>query len=227
MHAKITTSNSTQSNDGSYQPGGMFLAMLGCYAARVTLTGTDTTGMGRWAYHELIGKNHKRYIIVTAYRVGNQRPTIGTNTAYTQQYNVLIEQNELNPNPRKQFVTDIINFVKQWQTTHDILLCLDANDNTTESKDKGIERILDETALIDLHNNCHPGLQPPVTHNRSRLTIDYCLGTRGFAQAMTAAWMLPFGLPTMLSGDHRTLGVEFDHDVLFGQKIPLPATTPQ
>jgi len=39
--------------------------------------------------------------------------------------------------------------------------------------------------------------------------------------------MLPFGLPTMLSGDHRTLGLEFDHDVLFGRKVPLPAQTPQ
>jgi len=145
-----------------------------------------------------------------------------------QQYNVLLEQHVLNPNPREQFVTeDIINFVRQWQTTHDILLCLDANDNTTKSWDKGIERILDETALIDLHHNRHPGLQPPAMHNRGWITIDYCLGTRGFAQALTAAWMLPFGLPTTLSGDHRTIGLEFDHNVLFGCKVPLPAQTPQ
>jgi len=64
-------------------------------------------------------------------------------------------------------------------------------------------------------------------HNREWLTIDYCLGTQGFAQALTAAWMLPFGLPTTLSGDHRTLGLEFDHDVLFGRKVPLPTPTPQ
>jgi len=64
MHAKISTSNSTHSNNGSYQPGGTFLATLGCYAARVSSTGTDTTGMGRWSYHELIGKNNKRYISI-------------------------------------------------------------------------------------------------------------------------------------------------------------------
>ncbi len=227
MHAKITTSSSTHSNGGSYQPGGTFLATLGCYAARVVSTGTDTTGMGRWAYHELIGKNTKRYIIITAYRVGTQRPTIGTNTACTQQYNILLEHGVLAPNPREQFVTDIITFVQRWQTTHEILLCLDANDNTTESRDKGIERILDETALIDLHHHRHPGLQPPATHHRGRLTIDYCLGTRGFAQALTAAWMLSFGLPPTLSGDHRTLGLEFDHDILFGCKVPMTTPTPQ
>jgi len=34
--------------------------------------------------------------------------------------------------------------------------------------------------------------------------------------------MLPFGLPITLSGDHRTMGIEFDHDILFGQKVPSP-----
>jgi len=180
--------------------------------------------MGRWTYHELIGKRHKRYIIVTAYRVGPQCPTIGTNTAYTQQYNILLSQNNLNPDPWECFVQDIIAFVHRWQDTHDILLCMDANDSTTESRDKGIERIIDETALIDLHRYRQPHLNPQATHNRGRLTIDYCLGTMGFARALKAAWMLPFGLPATLSGDHRTLGLEFDHDILFGIKNTSPQT---
>ncbi len=227
MHAKISTSNSTYPNDGTYQPGGTFLATLGCYAARVISAGTDTSGMGRWSYHELIGSNHARYLIVTAYRVGPQSPTIGTNTAYTQQYQILLGQNQLKPDPREQFVTDMIEFVHRWQHTHDILLCLDANDNTIESRDHGIERIIDETELIDLHQHRHPNTPSLATYNRGRLTIDYCLGTKGFAQALTAAWMLPFGLPPTLPGDHRTLGLEFDHDVLFGQKIPQSAHSPQ
>ena len=37
-----------------------------------------------------------------------------------------------------------------------------------------------------------------------------------------AAWMLSFGLPMKLSGDHHTIGVEFDHDILFGQKVLSP-----
>jgi len=151
MHAKISTSNSIDHNDNLHQPGGTFLATLGCYAARVMATGSDKTGMGRWSYQELTGQETNRYIIITAYRVGPQRPTIGTNTAYTQQYNILLSRNELNPDPCKCFVQDIITFVHQWQHTHDILLCLDANDNTEESRDKGIKRIIDKTKLIDLH----------------------------------------------------------------------------
>jgi len=107
--------------------------------------------MGRWSYHELIGPNHTQYLIITAYQVRPQCPTIGTNTAYMQQHNILLDQHQLKPDPREQFVTDIIKFIHRWQNTHDILLCLDANDNTIESRDHGIERIIDETALIDLH----------------------------------------------------------------------------
>jgi len=222
MHTKISTSNSIDHDNRTYQPGGTFLATLGCYAARVVATGADHTGLGRWAYHELIGQRNNRYIIITAYRVGAQRPTIGTQMAYTQQYNILLTRHELNPDPHEQFVVDIIAFVHKWQSTHEILLCLDANDNITESQDHGIERIIDKTALINLHQYRHPNIPPPATYNRGRLTIDYCLGTQGLAHALTAAWMLPFGLPTTLSGDHRTIGLEFDHDVLFGQKVPSP-----
>jgi len=178
--------------------------------------------MGRWTYHKLIGQWNNWYIIITAYRVGPQQPTIGTQTAYTQQYNILLTQNDLNPDPHEQFVLDIITFVHRWQSTHEILLCLDANDNLVESRDKGIEQIIDETAPIDLHQYWHPNLKPPATYNRGRLTIDYCLGTPQFVQALTAAWMLPFGLPIMLSGDHCTMRVKFDHDILFGQKVLSP-----
>jgi len=219
MHAKISTSHSTYPNDGTHQPGGTFIATLGCYAARVVSTGIDNSGMGRWSYHEIIGHNNTRYLIITAYRVGSQRPLIGTNTAYTQQYHILLRQHHLQPDPREQFVTDIIAFVHHWQRTHDILLCLDANDYV-ESRDHGIERIIDETVLIDLHQYRHPNTPSPATYNRGRQTIDYCLGTQGFAQALKAAWMLPFGLPPTLTGDHRTLGLEFDHGVLFGRKLP-------
>jgi len=143
-----------------------------------------------------VAQSDKRYLIITAYRVGPQRPTIGSQTAYTQQYNILLSNHILNLDPREQFVTDIIAFVHRWQPTHDILLCLDANDNTTESNDKGIERIIDETNLIGLHRYRHPQLSQPATYSRGRHTIDYCLGTNGFAVALTRAWMLPFGLPS-------------------------------
>ena len=99
-------------------------------------------------------------------------------------------------------------------------MCLDANNTILNSNDHGLDRILEATNLINLHSYRFPNVPTPATHNRGSKTIDYCLGTQGFAQELTCAWILPFGLPLTLTGDHRTLGLEFDHDILFGHKIP-------
>jgi len=58
MHTKISTSNSIDTQPKTHQHSGTFLATLGCYAARVITIGHDTTGMGRWTYHELIGQRN-------------------------------------------------------------------------------------------------------------------------------------------------------------------------
>jgi len=221
MHTKISTSKSIDTQQSTYQLNGTFLVTLGCYAARVTTVGHDTTGMGWWTYHKLIGQWNNWYLIISVYWVGPQCPTIGTHTAYMQQYNILLLNNDLSPDPREQFVTDMIAFLHQWQDTHDILLCLDANNNTTDSRDKGIKHIIDETAIIYLQWYCHPHLIPPATYAHGSCTIDYCLGTPGFANALKATWMLPFGLPPTLSGNHCTLRLEFDHDICFGQKVSV------
>jgi len=108
---------------------------------------------------------------------------------------------------------------------HDILLCIDANDTTIHSKDHGLNCILEATHLTDLHQYKCLTIPSPATHQCGRYKIDYCLGTHGFAEALRGAWMLPFGVPTTLTGDHRLLGLEFDHDILFGRKVPCTCTT--
>ena len=39
---------------------------------------------------------------------------------------------------------------------------------------------------------------------------------------MTATYILPFGQPITMPGDHRTLGADFDTSILFGNKSPPP-----
>ena len=43
------------------------------------------------------------------------------------------------------------------------------------------------------------------------------------AQALKRAWILPFGLPPLIKGDHRLLGLDFDPDTLFGNSPATPA----
>jgi len=114
----------------------------------------------------------------------------------------------------------ILLFIQIWQAMHNILICLDANDNPTTRTDHRMEWILAEMAFVDFHWFQFPDRATLASHNYGSKTINFCLGTQGFAQALTRAWMLPFGQPATLAGNHCELGLEFDHDMLFGNKLP-------
>jgi len=153
---------------------------------------------------------------------------LGSQKAYTQQHTQLIQAGYDNPDPREIFVMDLTKQIQQWQQQkYEILLCMDANENMARiSPTQGIGRLLHATGLIDLHKHRQPRRPTPPTYNRGTTTIDTCLGSPLFAQALQAAWYLPFGHPVTLPGDHRLLGLAFDIDILFGHKLPDP-TKPQ
>jgi len=73
---------------------------------------------------------------------------------------------------------------------------------------------------VDLHHLRHPTTPRPPTYNRGTQTIDTCLGSPEFASSLVAASILPFGIPALLTGDHRTLILDFDSHILFGNAPP-------
>jgi len=46
------------------------------------------------------------------------------------------------------------------------------------------------------------------------------MGSPEFVASMTAAAILPFGIPIQLTGDHRALILDFNSRILFGHKSP-------
>jgi len=58
--------------------------------------------------------------------------------------------------------------------------------------------------------------------------INVSLGSPEFVQALWSTALLPFGQPVTLQGDHRTLILEFDKKMLFGNKpILAPFNNPR
>jgi len=219
----LSTSNSTEPSD-TYQPSGTALTIVGPHASWLLSSGQDSSGMGRWSYIELLGKHNKCLILASAYCVRSQTAHIGSNMVSTQQTQILLQSGQHHPRPRTQLINDLIHQIQQWQLTgHEILVCLDANKDTANpNPEKGYGKILHATGLIDLQRYHHPNIPTPATHNRGSLTIDACLGTKLFIDALIGAWILPFGLPSTIPGNHQMLGVDFDQDILFGNKLPLP-----
>jgi len=98
---------------------------------------------------------------------------------------------------------------------------MDMNEDVNNLQSK-IARLFTNTGLINLHAHHHPATHKPVTHQWGS-SIDVIVGTQLFANPLLAAWILPFGLPALIKGNHRLLGLDFDPDILFGTKPAKPA----
>jgi len=222
--SKVSTTASNAPTSEHYQPGGTLTAALGKWTARAYDIGQDTSGLGRWSYITLRGSNNITYVIASGYRVGPKPPTLGANTAYDQQYRLLLAKGNTQPKPRQQFVEDLIQQVKQWRAQqYEVLFCIDANEDVENLQpDQEFGPVLAETDLVDLHDARHPNQPRPATHQRGSRPIDIILASPRFINAMTAAYILPFGQPITMPGDHRTLGADFDTSILFGNKSPPP-----
>jgi len=221
-HLKMATSSSTDSAKGHYQPGGTLTVALGKWASRVIHWGNDEP-LGRWSYLEFVGQHGMRLILVSAYRVCPQTFDATTITVTAQQTRILLQQGVRNPNPRKQFITDLVTQITSWrQQNKEVLIGLDANERIDDPRSK-IMRLMAETDLIDLHHHRYPSCAKPATHQRGSHPIDLILGSPRLASALVHAWILPFGEPPLIKGDHRLLGLDFHADILFGSQPNQPS----
>jgi len=162
-NATLATTNSTEISSDTYQRGGTLLAIVGSWTSRTISSGHDTKGLGRWSFIELQGKDDQHYIVLLGYRVGdNQTVDLGSNNTYNQQFRILHQQGEPSPDPRTQFLDDLIHQIQVWQEQHKaVLICIDANDNPQQESTNGDTRIFQETDLCDLHSVKHPHQHRP------------------------------------------------------------------
>ena len=93
----------------------------------------------------LKGKNGVSITAITAYRISQaSMPHHGEGTSYHQKHMAMSKKGLQNPNPRTQFVRDIIQFIQALQQDNkEILLMLDANEEIGSSS-SGISMILSE-----------------------------------------------------------------------------------
>jgi len=220
-HTIIATTNSSDLINKLNQHGGTFQAIIGPWVSRAVTTSHDESGLGRWSYIKLQGKEDKRYIILSGYRVcENQQVDMGSNNTYNQQYRLLHQKGHRNPDPRTQFVNDLIQVINKWRAQQKaVLICIDANENPQKQSTQGITRIFTETDLVDLHTSRYSNQTQPPMYNRGTTPIDLCAGSIEFTNALDRAWYLPFGLPAGLKGDHHTLGLDFNTEKLFNQQV--------
>jgi len=155
---KLTTASSQEPAADWFKPGGALLLTLDPWTSRIVSNGLDHL-LGRWTYQEFLGKNEKRVIVVSGYRVCNQKFDAAANTATAQQIRLLQAQGIINPKPRSLFLTDLIAQINIWrQANKEVIICIDANEPVDDPHSE-VSKLFTETDLVDLHHHQHPGLK--------------------------------------------------------------------
>jgi hypothetical protein len=217
-HSRMVFSESDIKMDSNYKPGGTTTGIVGKWQARITEKGSDISGMGRWSYF-VLSSNKNKLVVITAYKPCK---TTGPNTAWTQQWLVLRE-NQQHPDPQKEFCSDLDKELKKWkENKHEIILMLDANEEIG-GKPGGLGQVVANNGLYDVMANQHNAEQYPPTYARGTKRIDYIFGTEKIQQHCKSSGILPFniGYPS----DHAPIYIRVDLQKILSTEIhPIEST---
>jgi hypothetical protein len=123
-----------------------------------------------------------------------------------QQWTLLRESGETNPDPIKKFYNDLEKLIQGWiKQNIEIILLIDANETIGE-KPGGLSSAVGRLGLVDLIRDRHFSDEHIHTYSRGSKQIDYILGTKMVQANCQRSGMLPFGIG--YPSDHRALFVK-------------------
>lgn len=200
-HSRLIGSTSDVPCQGAVQYGGTCTVVTDKWIGRIESSGSDSHGLGRWSWIRLNGKNGRRVTLVTVYQVCNQAiSTAGAKTAYTQQWHLLRQAGEKDPNPRKSFCKDLDDFLTPLQAAGDEFIVMgDLNEHLGDST-SGMNAVVAKFGLVD-STAYHHGIENEVaTYSRSKNRLDYILCSNDIATTIWRCGVLPFNF--VISSDH-------------------------
>ena len=185
------------------QPGGTATIAVNDMAHRYKECGYDPSGLGRWSWIMVSGKQQcvTRFVTVYAPQKGGR----GLNTVYEQQLA------HLKTNPIRAFWSDLARSIALWQSKGEQLIIMgDWNEDivgdnlTVWMRTFGLQE-----AITSMH-----GKQPPPTYHRGTHTIDGIFISPSIQVAR--AGYLGFG---EIPGDHRGLWIDVHQKSILGYKM--------
>ena len=213
----ITHSNNRTHSTSSFLPGGTLLATKGHWTGRIQEHLHDPHHMGRWTGTKYILQQNRHLYVLSAYRAcrnsSSPQNLANSNSTYAQQYYSLKEKGTDTPQPRKQFVEDIIQYIHALHLQPDdmLILLMDANEQIGMEQ-SGIANIITHGGLVDMFtmHNCSPVTIPTFINGKSR--IDYILGTPNILPYIKQCGYLPFN--SGIISDHRGLFLDLCSSII-------------
>ena len=149
------TSASDLEWNSDYKPGGTATALLNNLSSVLIQKVKDPSGIGRWIYATLLGKNNKKTTLFNVYRSGNQRiEDSGTSTVSKQQW-IIMKQQRRDEHPHHATFTHLIKGIKEKQNhNHEIIVTIDGNEPFLLST-RGMTNMCRICRLYDPFTHCH------------------------------------------------------------------------
>jgi hypothetical protein len=210
--AKLVTANThDEAFQGPCQPGGVAQMVLRQLTGRVTKHGKGL--LRRYVWQEILLDGSRTLIVVTAYRVVQERARgSGPTTSYMQQWRRLRANGTNNPNPRQQILDDLKAFLQPHKEAgNEIIITIDANAAIDTAP---IDTFMEDLELWDLMADYLP-TPAPTTYQRGQTKLDHIIGTASVFFAVKRAYIIPFGIETPKS-DHAICGVDFSLEAVCG-----------
>eukprot|EP00957_Ditylum_brightwellii_P160227 12198633-Ditylum_brightwellii.AAC.1 len=151
------------------QQGGTCIWLVNDMAGQHVTSGEDKSGLGRWSYVKIAGRDQCEIVFVNAYKPCVQSNP-GDNTVTVQHKHLLTTQGVKETNPCKACDRDLLKQLDQWREARsEIFLMIDANSGIA---DKEFGEFLTESQLYDMTGAKH-GINSPKMHINGSKAIDF------------------------------------------------------
>ena len=214
---KAVAAHNTHEEHGRAQEGGTCLVAFDFLTSVICEMGTDSTGLGRWCWAKLQGKDNHVTRLISAYqpvRSGKSQ----LRSVYRQQRRYFREKG-IQACPRALFRRDLLACLKEWRNQGDrLILMMDANENLANGPlSNALKADLDMRDLVETRT----GKGGPATWFRGRHQIDGAFATSDID--CTGARFLPFWYGI---GDHRAVVIDIPMQSLIGEQLLRVARPP-
>ena len=202
-------------NTSRYQAGGTFMLALGNAQPRVIQKEADKSGLGRWTWMRIQGRQGQATSVISAYRPCRNKSSRGS---VHEQHQSHWDNKGRYECPIKIFDQDLKQLIKsRLQANDHVILGVDANEDVREGP---FHDTMSNLGLRDAVLDLHPGQTPPETCNRNhqRKPIDGLFVSAGIQP--TFGGYTDYG--TTVNSDHRSLWLDIPFTSILGFNPPNP-----
>lgn len=216
-NARLVTATSCIPAPNSWKPGGVALAVLGPWADAIVRTESDD--LGRWCTATFSGSDNSSFTILNAYNcVKTTLKQSGRGTVFAQQWRLLRLSGILHPNPRQQFITDLMADLKQRRSNGETLLLVGDFNERLGDDPKLMASIATSFCLADPHSSSHGSASDVPTYIRGQKRLDYCLLDVPLLDHVTACGINLFN--EIYHSDHRALFIDLSLRLFLRARLP-------